>query len=322
MAFLALLISFSLFGQRTVLESNRGILTNPQVSITMDTISTDHFTASFTPNAECSHYYCLAMSDADISMWTTMMGMTVEQLTVQWGLNATGSTSHTWTDMTPGTHYTVFALAYGTDSVAATACDSVSFYTLTTGGSGASVITIQVSNIKDTSALVVCTPNDQTALFYDGIITVDYYNQIGQDSVVKLFKQNPPFYATDTWEWLTLTPSTNYYVVAFGQNASQQWGEVALFPFTTLDGVGITTHQSSDIKVYPVPSNGTFQIESQEINGGRAEIYSTTGQLMETYSISNGVTTIHSSLAAGNYFVRIIDNANKAVTTHRMIIKK
>lgn len=317
---IAVLSLFATYGQRTVTNSTKNTLDVPAVTIQMSNITETTYTGTFTKNAECAYFYILTMSTSDIAMWTQMMGMTVEQLIVQWGILSQNDTTYTWTDQTPDVEYNVFALPFGSDDVEAPYAVST-FTTSNLGGEGLSVIDVAVSNITATSALTVCTPNDQTARFYDGMITVEYFNEIGQDSLVSMFSQQEAYYSTDTWEWLSLIPSTDYYMVAFGYNANNELGDVTLFPFTTPDAAAISENTTANFSIYPIPCDGTFHVDGDVDGDYTLRIFSLDGKCVYQQSLTDCSTAINSFLAAGSYCIQIADGAQKMVYTGKMIVK-
>ncbi len=68
---------------------------------------------------------------------------------------------------------------------------------------------------------------------------------------------------------------------------------------------------AGSISVYPNPNNGTFNIDFSSIEGDATyQIVNASGAVVETHDINviNGATTnFNHNLAAGTYFVRIIN---------------
>lgn len=309
------------YGQRTVFNGGPMTRDVPAVTISMTDVTATGYTASFTKNADCSYYYYLTMSTDEIAQWTTMMGMTIEQLIQLWGVLANEDDTHTWTEQTPNTEYNVFALPFGSDSVAA-AYSVATFNTNNQGGTGTASVQVAVSNITDTSALIVCTPNDQTSSFHDGVIMVDYFNEIGQDSAVRYFANNPLFYSTDSWEWLSLNPSTDYYVVAFGYNVNNEMGDVTLYPFRTLGTSGINDVKSNSCTLFPIPNDGYFEVKGENISGSLMKIYSMEGKLLLSQRLDNNEMTICTTLSSGAYLVLIANSSGSLLYSGKMIVEK
>ncbi len=319
---LILLAIFSaniLFAQRTVINSPKGVCTDPLVTITMTDIGTTSFTAQLVPNAECASFSYIAMSLEEIDMWTTMMGMTVDQLIPMWGISATAEETHTWNDMTPNTTYKVLALPVGADGTTYPYCEA-EFTTNTLGGTGTSTISVVVDNIGDTTAHVVFTPDENTALYYDGIIEAGFFNEVGADSALNIICSGQPFYEVDDWTWETLDPNTTYYAIALGQNAVGEWGDTLVYQFSTL-GTSIDTYTQSDIRIYPIPSQGNFTIAGDQLQNGKAMIYSINGQLMQEITLESDNNNVNTSLPVGSYLIRILNAEGKSVGNKMMVIQ-
>lgn len=314
---------FSLFLAITLCSSIFAQGTQPAVEVTITDVTTETFSAHFEPNAECASYAYLAMSDADIAQWTTMMGMTVDQLIPIWGITTSGPDDHTFDQMTPGSTYKILVLPYDANN-APSDYTYIEVTTLSTGGTGTSVINIEVSNITDTSAFVTCTPNEETALFYDGLVTVELYDEIGQDSACSILRENlpEPLYSTDSWEWQGLESGIEYYAIAFGQNSVAQWGDTTKVSFRVLDDeVGISENAATPVVIYPTLSDGTFHIAGRNIAGGTAQIFSTNGQLLKTMSLTSDDATIESGLPTGTYLLRVVGR-DGSVKSGKVLIQK
>lgn len=322
LTFAAIICSVS-FGQRIVVDGqSKGICTDPAVSITASNVSETSYTLEFTPNAECDHYSYLTMPEAEISMWTTMMGMTIEQLITMWGISTSGPVTYTYTDQIPNTLYRIFALPFDADGTSYT-YSSIDVTTQAIGGNGTAVVSVDVTDITATSALVTCTPNDQTALFYDGLVTAEFLGEVGADSACTILIENSayPFYETDTWNWMNLLSNTDYYAIAFGQNADGEWGDTTMFIFTTLEGVGIRDMSEQPIIVYPMPNNGNFTVVGSDLNNCKAQIFSMNGQLIDEYTFTSDKVSINSKLSSGSYMLRVVNAENQCLGTKKIVVK-
>lgn len=321
LTFAAIICSVS-FGQRIVVDGqSKGICTDPAVSITASNVSETSYTLEFTPNAECDHYSYLTMPEAEISMWTTMMGMTIEQLITMWGISTSGPVTYTYTDQIPNTLYRIFALPFDADGTSYT-YSSIDVTTQAMGGSGTALVSIEVTDITNTSALVTCTPNDQTALFYDGLVTVELFNEVGADSVCTILVESSasPFYETDSWNWQGLEPHTDYYAIAFGQNSDGVWGDTTIYSFSTL-AVGVHDMNARPIVVYPMPNNGNFTVVGSDLNNCKAQIFSMNGQLIDEYTFTSDKVSINSKLSIGSYMLRVVNAENQCLGTKKIVVK-
>lgn len=300
-------------------------LTDPSVVITLGTVAATTVQATFTPNTECASYYILIGKAAEMAQFVTMMGQPIEALIESWGLHFYADSTYTWNELIPNTEYTIYALpkdGTGTNSTMQTlVCTTAQI-----GGTGLSTLTINVSDITATQARVLVTPNAETSVFHDGIIAADYYNEIGADSALTVIKTNPyPLYATDNWVWLDLTPNTNYYAIAVGQNSNNEWGTAIIVPFSTLPGAGVSdmNKYTSMFSVTPNPNNGTFELKLESSGTSEIEIYDVNGRVVCKQTISKTNPQVDAKhLDNGCYFVRLGSNSGGRNTVQKMVISK
>ena len=134
----------------------------PSVTITYDSIGALSIETSYTKNDVCDSFYYFSGNIGEADMWAGMMGG-LENVVRSWGIKSTVNVSKTWTDLTPNTDRVFYVLAEGAGtSILIT--DTVK--TAKLGGTGVSTIEIAISEITDSSAHVVVTPNDQTSEFH------------------------------------------------------------------------------------------------------------------------------------------------------------
>lgn len=290
------------------------------VQITFSDLGATTCTFTFTKNSDCAYYSFCAFTEQDIAQWVGMFGMTIEQLVSAWGIRTDHDTTYTYTGWTPGTQYTVFALPFGADSVATDIVSCV-VNTTTQGGSGEAEIDITVSEIADTSARTLCTPNENTAYYHYGIVEQEYYNTNGEDALVAFFSQDQTFYETSDWVWLTLVPATEYYVMAFGFNNQDERGPISLYPFTTLSYTGIDEFKQGGCAIFPNPSHGEFTLLSHNLPKGRLNIFSLQGQLMYSQTLTGDENRISTNLPAGTYPIQISNSNGKTIYTGKLIIQ-
>lgn len=274
---------------------------NPEVVISVGDVTTTTFTCTFTPNANCTSYYVMAGEVGELENWVPMMG-SLENVISQWGISETGTSTHTWDEMVPATAYVVYALAIGTTNVIYT--DTLS--TLSAGGAGASVITLSVTNIGDTSATTIATPNDQTASFKDMIVTRQLFEQQGTDSIIAMLQTDPyTYYETDTWTWLSLSPGTEYYFIAIGINSNNEWGELATFPFATTGESGIAATTAPTFHIYPNPATDYVRVSGLTAHS-QLSLYDAQGRTIHKITVTNSECELSlNGLPAGLYFVAV-----------------
>ncbi len=311
----------------SILFSANLLAQNPAVSISISNVTETSFSATFTPNETCARYDYVAMTDEEINMWLMFAG-SVDGLISMFGVHATGPDTHVWnSDIAPGTTYKVMVRPFGADSTAYPyTYEEVT--TLTTGGSGTAAISISVSEITETTARVICTPNDQTALYYDGLVTVDLFNSVPLDTVKSIIMENPNniHYSIDDWTWPTLLSNTDYYAIAFGQNSEGVWGADSMVQFTTLGGSSDDSTGVQDIDVpvivlYPMPCNGHFNIAGKDIAGSTAQLFAISGQLVGEYRLDSDNTSISTNLPSGNYVIRVLNAEGKTIGRKHIVIQ-
>lgn len=281
----------------------------PEVTITVDQTTSTTITASFNKNDVCTSYYILADTEAGMSQWTTMFGVELEALVMQWGIQYTENASYTWIEMVPNTPYIVYVAALSdSDTVLYTAQAP----TVSGGGEGVSQLTIIVSDIGDTNARVVVTPDENTALFKDMIIEKAVADTLSADTLIAWLQASQyTYYETDDWVWTSLDPNTCYYAVAMGQNALEEWGELAQVEFCTTGGgddpTGIEDRvHDANITVYPNPATDVVNVAGLAA-GTQVFLHNTLGRVISLqYSDGTNCTFNVSELPNGVYFLSTI----------------
>ncbi|MBR4157091.1 MAG: T9SS type A sorting domain-containing protein [Bacteroidales bacterium] len=284
---------------------------NPSVEITLDEVTTTSLKATFTPNADCAKYHILADTQSNMEMWMSMMGASLEDLIVMWGAEKTSTATYTWDEMAPNTEYTIYALPKDADGNAGELVTT----TVTTeqaGGTGTSVIELVVEVMTKTSVKTTATPNEETAVYHYGLIEKSYFDEIGEEAAVQIFREDPyPFYEVDVWEWIDLTPETDYYAIATGQNSEGEWGETTIVPFRT-EVEGCDEFVKTNFSVYPNPASSTVNIISDAM--GTARIFDMTSRCVMEVEINDLNTTINvETLNKGVYFINVNESVKKLV---------
>ena len=284
---------------------------NPSVEITLDEVTTTSLKATFTPNADCAKYHILADTQSNMEMWMSMMGASLEDLIVMWGAEKTSTATYTWDEMAPNTEYTIYALPKDADGNAGELVTT----TVTTeqaGGTGTSVIELVVEVMTKTSVKTTATPNEETAVYHYGLIEKSYFDEIGEEAAIQLFREDfYSFYEVDVWEWIDLTPETDYYAIATGQNSEGEWGETTIVPFRT-EVEGCDEFVKTNFSVYPNPASSTVNIISDAM--GTARIFDMTSRCVMEVEINDLNTTINvETLNKGVYFINVNESVKKLV---------
>ena len=295
---------------------------NPSVAITINNTTPFEVNASFVKNADCQRYTILIGTEAEMQGFVAMFGVPIETLVATWGITYSADSNYTWTEMTPNTEYNVYALAIGaTDSV----LSQTTATTLPLGSTGISSISIDLSEITSTSVRMTCTPDTNTAVFYDGIVRKSFADSLGVDSTVALMVEAGSFYpqyTTDDWVWQDLESNTEFYAIAIGKNSLDEWGDTTIVSFATLDPLSLEKEVNiEDIaEIYPNPSKGEF---SYKVNSDfdNLYIYDIKGTLVHKQSLIQRQDNVNvSNLKEGVYFVRFFKKG-QAGKTIKIIIE-
>lgn len=292
------------------------------VTISVDSVSATTVSAHFAKGESCTEYSFMIAEPGSLDMWFQMMGATLEDLIPMWGIHATSDTSYTWTELAAGTEQIIYVLA---NTASGNVVDSLVTATASIGGSGVSVITIEVSEITDNSARVICTANDQTSVFYDQLIEKAFFDEIGTDSAIAIVKESMfPQYEVDDWTWLSLNPNTEYYALAIGQNADGQWGELAMQLFRTQAGTqGIDAVIKSRISVYPNPATDQVTVSLDGLAVDEVELYDLAGRKVISCQVSADAQSATLSLKGvlpGAYLLRASAKGSMGFT-EKVIVK-
>ena len=285
---------------------------NPSVEITMGEVTTTTIEATFTPNDDCASYHLLSDTQSNMEMWTGMMGTSLEELIVMWGIEKTAEYTHTWNDFAPNTEYTVYALPKDADGNFGELV-TTKVTTEQAGGAGTSVIEIEVEVLTKTSVKTTATPNAETAVYHYGLIEKSYFEEIGEEAFVQYLREEDqyPLYEVDVWEWIDLTPETDYYAIATGQNSEGEWGETTIVPFRT-EVEGFDEFVKTNFSIYPNPASSTISIISDA--KGVAKIFDMTSRCVKEIQVDEMNTTINiEDLNKGVYFISVNESVKKLV---------
>ncbi|MBA7525106.1 hypothetical protein ES705_17255 [subsurface metagenome] len=107
----------------------------------------------------------------------------------------------------------------------------------------------------------------------------------------------------------------------YGIYRATQWGfslwELGVYEDSLTTDVYTPVTNLDDIKIYPIPFDNWFTVQSTESNPiRRVEVYNLNSALIESFDYNNGVTEINISLPGiqpGLYYVVIYSNSSVAV---------
>ncbi|MCK9451770.1 MAG: T9SS type A sorting domain-containing protein [Bacteroidales bacterium] len=276
----------------------------PAVDVTFANVTTTTLDVTVTPNELTESFYFVIMTPEELAQWLPMYG-TEAELIKAFGIHSFETITHHFTGLMPNTGYDVYSLSVGFDGVESPfQMDFVQ--TEAAGGSGEAVATIELSEITATSVRMTVTPNSETALFHDGLITKAYFTELGEEAAVELIKDNGwPLYDTDDWVWMDLESNTAYKAISIAQNANGEWGPATIEDFTTLV-TSINSIEDNPLAIFPNPSQGQFEIEGENIQGASLRITDITGKEVYSATIINKLTPIDiSHVNSGLYIIEI-----------------
>lgn len=304
------------FTAMKILGTSGGI--TPSVDVIFDNVETTTLDVTLTPNSVCASYYFVIMTTEDVQMWLPMMGP-MENLIKSWGIEQTDTYTHNFTDLTPNTDYYVYTLPIGVDGTEA-AYDSAYVQTTSAGGTGQANATIELLEITTSSVRMIVTPNNETAEFHDGLMTKEYFQQIGQEAAVDYFKNdNQPLYETDDWTWLSLGSDTTYVAIAICKNGIGEWGEHTMEEFTTLP-LSIGNNVNNALIIFPNPNHGQFQIKGNNISGSIVTVFNMTGKQVFSQPLDSDHMSVDiSHCKSGMYVIEIMNQGIK--TTTKLLIQ-
>lgn len=236
----------------------------PHVSIELIQTTPYMLTFHYRPNDACHHFYAFRDRGNEVTLWSNIFGMTADDVVLTWGerVDTVDEWNTYWTHLTPNSQNSVYIVPF--DSMGYQySCEVTRFTTLPKGGAGRSTIQISSSYITDTSAYILCEPNEETCGYYNGIIPADWFDKLGLDSVCHLVKNSSMLYETDRWGHLFLNRGTRYGVIAFGQNGNGEYGDTTLHWFTTLGEKQIVEQDTAPVIFYSKDGSIDFIPEDQ-----------------------------------------------------------
>ncbi|NCA84511.1 MAG: T9SS type A sorting domain-containing protein [Clostridia bacterium] len=313
------------FPEFLVVRFMNDVVSDPAVIINPLEITNATVQVSFMPNAACETYFALISTQAEMEMWSNWLGVTIDSLVQMWGIEKTEAFTHLWTEQIPNTEYTIYARPLDANGVAFP-LNTINVTTLTGGGNGLAEIQVAVTQITDSSARLIATPNAETAVFFDGLITKEYFDEIGQDSAVAVIKDNGyPQYDTDDWVWIDLFAATDYYAIAIGKNALDAWGPATIVEFTTLEPVGIADPVETQTanSISPMPNNGMFTFTTPGSQTGSIRIFNTNGQIVFEQRVSGDQPVIDARhLSNGLYHLHFTSESKAITVSEKLIITR
>lgn len=219
------------------------LLNNPKVEVIPHDIEPRGFLVVFIPNDACKGYYFL-LGDPDPAM---MGNASLRNFVVAWGGDFPSRKAHTeekrnflYNGLLPGTDNNLYIVMEDENGQQSDVIKYV-IRTKKKGTDKEAIPTIVVSEIKDTSARITVSPDENTSTFRDALVIKEKYDNDSntRDFIEKMFNEpesmnNPIHVDTDDFVWRNLNPDTEYYVFARAKNANDEWGTMQKKVFKTL----------------------------------------------------------------------------------------
>lgn len=244
------------------------VVGNPSVTWEVIENTKNSFKLEVVPNADCAGYYVCRFdkgtAEEQFNTFGAWFGFAnMGDMIKSWSRQKyTTQEVHEWTDCSPSTAYEVYILPvdvndeYGSMVIAEVT-------TAGQGGTGTAEVTITIGDfgyeLDDNGTKmywqkVTYTPNDQTLLFRDMVITKEAYdNEFGDEGILNYLKEDKPYvgwdhYTTDEAQW-NAEPNTDYIAFAIAKNANEEWGPLARKEFHTPAGTGVAPRFKSNNKL-------------------------------------------------------------------------
>lgn len=215
---------------------------DPQVTISVDQVLETEVTATFTPNEDCAMYYYTIATADEIQQWTATAGMELSEYLQNYGFPADDVISHTFTDLTPNTEYTIYAEATDPDNnLGEIAQETV----ITNGGSVVEIIpdfTAADINGNEINLYSILDGGQAVLLYF--FLTGDEYSEAPMVDVVNAFHQ----YGCNEHDVYFIEISPNGH-----DDDCRAWAEQfeVQYPTISRDGGGNDIAQAIPVGFYP-----------------------------------------------------------------------
>lgn len=281
------------------------------VAISFSNVSTTSLDVTLTPDNGVTSYTYMIGAENELEGWIPMMG-SLENIINQWGLTETGTVTDNFNELIPNTNYVIYCLVNVSGEITLVTDTT---RTLSRGDNGVSEIAIQLRDITANQVRTIFTPNASTASYKNAIIQKATFEEWGQDSVINYLKEDfYTFYEVYEWIWTSLESNTEYYAVAIGMNAAEEWGTLAKEAFST-ESLGIDGADKAQIFAYPNPATDRVIVNNLP-EGSLLELIDMTGRTLATTS-ENSISL--NGLSSGNYLLRV---SNGSYSKILKVIKK
>ena len=215
---------------------------NPQVSITIDQVTENEITATFTPNEDCAVFYYLAATEAEVQEWMVSTGLPLPEVVQQNGLPGEEEISQTFMGLMPNTEYLVLAVAADPDGNLSEAFEER--VTTTPGGGSETIVDFTGITLDGEELNLYSILDAGQAVLINFFLTDDPYSMAPMPFITESFRlfgcnKHDVFY-------MEICPNGH-------DEACQQWAQTygVEYPTISRDGGGNDIVQSIPVGLYP-----------------------------------------------------------------------
>ena len=289
---------------------------DPQVSITIDDVTENSITATFTPNADCASYYYLCATEAQIMEWIAT-GEDFNTIIQNHGGIETAAATIIFPDLLPETEYKVLALPidpdgnYGnpasetvTTSPAVVYDETLTFSMDTVNLNWGELTWITVYNNTEVDAIVTNTCDEMWWLNF----TLDGH---------EMFDCNFPLeFTIPQGESVELGIECSIVGKSIVPDVVTLWSNLPRAQFVVMvDDTWSVNENEASISLFPNPANDFVTLKGESL--GTVRVYNTLGQVMDEFEANGNELRISTAgYENGIYFVKAGEQTLKFVVKH------
>ena len=291
---------------------------DPQVTLSIDEVTANSITATFTPNQDCASYYYLYGSEAQFMEWVSIFGQDLIAIIEEYGIVETTTQTFVFDDIIPETEYAVVALPVDPDDnygdysyeIVTTPSSPVIYDETLTFSMDTVVlpwcevtwITIYNNTAEDATITSICDERDELGFTFDGQEMFSCYfpmeYTIPQGGSVELGIECCVTGKGIVPDLVTITsnlPDAHFTVM--------------------VDDTWSVDENEVSATLYPNPANDFVTLKSENL--GTVRVYNALGQKVDEFEANGSELRINTSgYENGVYFVKSDENTLKFVVKH------
>ncbi len=291
---------------------------DPQVTLSIDEVTANSITATFTPNQDCASYYYLYGSEAQFMEWVSIFGQDLVAIIEEYGVVETTTQTFTFDDIIPETEYAVVALPVDPDDnygdysyeIVTTPSSPVIYDETLTFSMDTVVlpwcevtwITIYNNTAEDATITSICDERDELGFTFDGQEMFSCYfpmeYTIPQGGSVELGIEccvTGKGIVPDLVTILSNLPDAHFTVM--------------------VDDTWSVGENEVSINLYPNPANDFVFLKGENL--GTVRVYNALGQKVDEFEANGSELRINTSgYESGVYFVKSDEKTLKFVVKH------